>query len=207
MTDDDRRDLVRAGYDALSERYRGDRDTPAEHVAWAAELRTRLPPEARVLDLGCGNGVPVTADLVAHGHRVTGVDFSAVQLARARRLVPGGRFVAADVTRVGFAAGTFDAVVCLYTLIHMPQREQPELLRRMHSWLRPGGWLLATVGETDWTGTERNWLGGPAPMWWSHPDAGTSRNWLRSAGFQVVTEEFVPEGTGGHRLFWARRPA
>jgi hypothetical protein len=39
--------------------------------------------------------------------------------------------------------------------------------------------LLATTGWTAWTGTEDNWLGGPAPMWWSQADA----------------------------LFWARKPA
>ncbi|RCV53380.1 class I SAM-dependent methyltransferase [Marinitenerispora sediminis] len=205
--DVDHRALVRRGYDVLSERYRGDGDTPARHLAWAAELRARLPARARVLDAGCGNGIPVAADLSAHGHAVTGVDVSGVQVARARRLVPGARFVRADLTRTGFAAGSFDAVVCLYVLIHLPRQEQPEVLRRMCRWLRPGGWLLAVTGETDWTGTEQNWLGGPAPMWWSHPDAGTSRRWLAAAGFQVVAEEFVPEGAGGHRLFWARRPA
>jgi len=40
---------------------------------------------ARVLDLGCGNGVPVAKALAVGGHDVTGVDLSAVQVERAPR--------------------------------------------------------------------------------------------------------------------------
>nr|WP_229404716.1 hypothetical protein [Micromonospora sp. NBRC 110038] len=91
-------------------------------------------------------------------------------------------------------------------LIHLPLPEQPRLIGRIFTWLRPGGWLLATVGDSAWTGTEENWLGGPAAMWWSQADASTYRSWLREAGLLVTAEEFVPEGTSGHALFWARRP-
>ncbi|MFI7433013.1 class I SAM-dependent methyltransferase [Micromonospora haikouensis] len=78
--------------------------------------------------------------------------------------------------------GSFDAIICLYALIHLPLPEQPRLVGRIATWLRPGGWLLATVGDSAWTGTEKNWLGGPAAMWWSQADASTYRSWLREAG-------------------------
>jgi len=137
---------------------------------------------------------------------VTGVDFSEVQIERARRLVPAGTFIRADAVAVEFPTASFDAIVCLYALIHMPLAAQPRLLRRAADWLRPSGWLLAVTGHRFWTGTEDNWLGGPAPMWWSHADAATYRTWLERAGLQITTEAFVPEGDGGHALFWARRP-
>jgi hypothetical protein len=41
-------------------------------------------------------------------------------------------------------------------------------------------------------------------MWWSHANVATYRRWLGEAGCQVVAEEFVPEGSSGHSLFWAR---
>lgn len=43
-------------------------------------------------------------------------------------------------------------------------------------------------------------------MWWSHADAATNREWIERAGLTVEREDFVPEGDGGHALFWARRP-
>jgi 2-polyprenyl-3-methyl-5-hydroxy-6-metoxy-1,4-benzoquinol methylase len=197
---------VRRGYDALSHRYRADDAGEGHYAGWLAGLRERVPAGGAVLDLGCGAGVPVARALDADGFRVTGVDVSEVQIGRARRLVPGARFLRADATLVEFPAGSFDGVVCLYTLIHLPLDEQPVLLGRIAGWLRPGGWLLATTGQQAWTGTEDNWLGGSATMWWSHADAATYRDWLGRAGLEVTAQDFVPEGDGGHALFWARRP-
>jgi SAM-dependent methyltransferase len=71
------------------------------------------------------------SDLAAGGYAVTGVDLSAVQVQRARRLVPGARFLLADATQVRFAAASFDAVVSLYALIHLPLDEQPGLAGRI----------------------------------------------------------------------------
>lgn len=137
---------------------------------------------------------------------MTGVDISGVQIERARRLVPAGTFIRADATEVSFPAASFDAVVSLYALIHMPLDAQPGLLRRTAGRRRPGGWLLAVTGRHACTGTEDNWLGGPATMWWSHADAATYGAWLADAGLEVTEQDFVPEGDGGHALFWARRP-
>lgn len=87
------------------------------------------------------------------------------------------------------------------------RHEQPDLIRRIAQWLLPGGWLLATVGHEAWTGTEDNWLGGQVPMWWCQADAGTYQSWLDQAVLTVTAQDFVPEGTSGHALFWAQRPA
>jgi SAM-dependent methyltransferase len=205
----DRSGMVRAGYNAVSHLYRGDNDRVGEgdeYGRWLAELRTRLPDHADVLDIGCGCGLPVARFLTAAGHRVIGVDISDVQIERARRLVPGATFVRADVTGLRFPPGSFDAVVCLYALIHMPLDGQPHLLRRIADWLRPGGLLLATTGMHAWTGTEDNWLGGGATMWWSQADARTYRSWFQQAGLEITASRYVPDGDSGHALFWARQP-
>ncbi|GAB3178243.1 methyltransferase family protein [Micromonospora palomenae] len=205
MSRDDERDVVRSGYDALSYHYRADDADDGQYAPWLAELRRRLPAAATILDLGCGCGVPVARFLANAGHHVTGVDISNVQIERARRLVPTGTFLRADATRLELPPMSIDAVVCLYALIHMPLADQPPLIDRIATWLRPGGWLLATVGHEAWTGRDDNWLGGAAAMWWSHADAATYRAWLRHAGLTITSEDFVPEGSSGHTLLWAQR--
>jgi SAM-dependent methyltransferase len=202
----DPKGVVRRGYDALSYRYRGDNEEPERYATWLAQLQERVPAGGAILDLGCGCGVPLARDLAAGGYEVTGVDLSAVQVERARRLVPAGRFLHADAAQVELPSSSLDAVVSLYALIHMPLDEQPSLLGRIGRWLRPGGWLLATTGQRAWTGTEEGWLGGEAPMWWSHADAAAYRDWIEQASLAVVAQEVVPEGDGAHALFWARRP-
>lgn len=203
----DPKETVRRGYDAISHVYRSDDADSGPYGSWADELTSRVGARGSVLDLGCGNGVPMARDLAAAGLAVTGVDFSAVQIERARRLVPAGTFRQADITAVEFPAASFDAVVCLYAIIHVPLDEQPALLARIASWLRPGGWFLATTGHGTWTGTDDDWLGGGATMWWSHADAAAYRTWIDDAGLAVEREDFVPEGNGGHALFWARKPS
>lgn len=199
-------DMVRSGYNALSRHYRGDDDTPHEYRHWLADLQGHLPEDGQILDIGCGCGVPVARHLAAAGYQVTGVDISDVQIERARQLVPGGVFIRADITATDFPQDSFDAVICLYALIHIPLDRQPQVLCDIARWLRPGGWLLATTGQDAWTGTEDSWLGGPAAMWWSHTDAGTYRSWISQAGLEITSQQFVPEGDSGHALFWARRP-
>ncbi|MEU3597302.1 class I SAM-dependent methyltransferase [Streptomyces sp. NPDC006798] len=202
----DPKDLVRRGYDAAATRYDEAYGAETKYQSLLGDLRRRIPAGGAVLDLGCGSGMPVAHALTAAGCRVVGVDISAVQIRRARERVPGAEFIHADATAVSFAPASFDAVVSLYALIHIPLAEQPPLLRKAAGWLRPGGCLVATTGHGEWTGTEENWLGSGAPMWWSHADAATNREWLEQAGLVVERQEYVPEGDSGHTLFRARRP-
>lgn len=195
--------VVREGYNAISYDYREDDADEGGYAPWIAEVRNRLPAGGSVLDLGCGCGVPVSRSLSEAGLAVTGVDFSEVQVERARSLVPRGRFLVGDITQVNFPEQSFDAAVCLFALIHVPLAEQPGLLGRIANWLRPGGALLVTTGSEAWTGTNANWHG--AKMWWSHADTATYREWLTQAGLRIDSESFFPEGAGGHAVFWAVR--
>ncbi|HEU4370726.1 MAG TPA: class I SAM-dependent methyltransferase [Methylomirabilota bacterium] len=202
----DPKQLVRVGWDRLSYAYRAEAGGACGHdyTPWVDKLCDGLGPSSHILDLGCGCGIPVARLLASRGE-VTGVDISPVQVDRARALVPGGRFICADMCSVEFPAGAFDAVVSFYSIIHVPIEEQEALFRRIASWLKPGGFFMGTLGSAAWTGTERDWLGVEgATMYWSHADAQTYRRWLGEAGFEVHVDEFVPEGDGGHHLFYAK---
>jgi 8-oxo-dGTP pyrophosphatase MutT (NUDIX family)/SAM-dependent methyltransferase len=205
------RDLVRRGYDAISLAYRDDAGRPhsssaedvSKYAGWADELADLLPAGARVIDLGCGSGVPGTRLLTERGLRVAGVDFSAVQLRRARRLVPAAGLIQADLAELRLRPASVDAAVSFYALIHMPLADQPPLLHRIASWLRPGGLLMATVGAERWQGTE-TYHG--AEMFWEHADTATYLRWLGDAGLTPCWHRYVPEGeTAGHTLILARR--
>lgn len=204
------RALVRRGYDSISRRYRSDDgrpdggsdEDPSQYRAWLGELDALLPRAALVADLGCGNGVPAARWLASVGHRVVGIDFSAVQLGRARRLVPDAALAQADLAELGLRPGRLDAAIALYSLIHLPLVDQVPLLGRIASWLCPGGLLLAIVGHERWTG-EAPYLGGR--MFWDHADRDENLRLLDEAGFAIVWDRYVPEGASGHTLVLARR--
>jgi SAM-dependent methyltransferase len=204
------KEIVREGWNRASRLYRpegADADAfghrSQDLQEWLRPLFENLPAKARVLDLGCGCGVPACA-LLSERFEVTGVDLSEVQIERARRLVPRATFLRSDMAEVGFPTASFDAVVCLYALIHLPLSEQPALLARIHDWLVDGGWFVVITGHTAVEGTEENWLGSGAPMYWSHAEAPTYRRWLGDSGFEVLQQTVVPEGESAHELFVAR---
>lgn len=190
--------LVRIGYDDISSAYRADDEMIDEYREWIDELA--LAPGARVLDVGCGCGIPADRLLVDRGAEVLGVDFSDEQIRRARELVPEARFECADIADWEAPDDAFDVVVSFYALIHVPRDVQRALAPRLARWLRPGGELLATIGSADWTGIE-DYLG--QPMFWDHADPDTTIGWLEAAGFEIRSRRFVPEGDSGHELVHA----
>lgn len=205
----DAKAIVRQGYDQVSYAYRGEE--PVEELAhyreWLGAITPLLTPGTAVLDLGCGCGVPV-AQTLAGDFDVTGVDISPVQIERARALAPEARFLCADMTAVEFPEAHFAAIVSFYAIIHVPLAEQRPLLAKLYTWLRPGGYLMLTVGRHAWTGTEADWLGvAGATMYWSHADAPVYREWLTGLGFQIAWTRFIPEGSSGHELILAQKPA
>jgi SAM-dependent methyltransferase len=210
-SEDEAKEIVRRGWDQVSTIYRPPSGTTdafghnfLDYEDWLHPLVLQLPRNSAVLDLGCGCGVPTAQELARH-FQVTGVDISDVQIDRARKLVPAARFLPADMTRIRFPAESFAGITCLYALIHVPLSEQRILLGRIRDWLVPEGLLLITTGETAYTGTEENWLGSQARMYWSHADADTYADWLRELGFRVIERQRVPEGESAHALFLAQR--
>src|SRR5206468_10671683 len=107
------------------------------------------------------------------------------------------RFFVADVTQLELEPESFDAVMSLFMFGHIPRAEQGPLLGRINSWLRPGGWLLTTLGtggsDDD---VEADWLG--APMFFASFDAETNRRLLADAGFDVVREAVITHDEPGY---------
>jgi 2-polyprenyl-3-methyl-5-hydroxy-6-metoxy-1,4-benzoquinol methylase len=204
----DPRHLVARGYDEIADRYLAWSTDHTVRLQWLTELRAAVPPPAGILDLGCGAGVPVARWLVDAGYAVTGIDGSRVQIERARRNVPEATFRDADMTAVELEPASFDGVVAMYSITHVPRAEHAALFRRIHGWLRPGGILIASLGAgdaPDWTG---EWLG--TEMFVSHFDAGTNLRLLTEAGFAIERHEVVAEDEEGETVsfLWvlARRP-
>jgi SAM-dependent methyltransferase len=208
MTDPKR--VVEEGYDAIADRYAAwaaSFETPVE--TWVDAFLARVPPQSRVLDLGCGNGSIVARRLVAAGHDVVGVDISQAQLDRAGVNVPELALVKGDALEIELPEESFDGIVSTFLFGHVPRAEQLLLLERCRDWLRPGGLLLVTMGVGDSPDeVEPEWLG--APMFFASFDEETNRNLVEQAGFDVEQARVVPFDEPGHgrvafQWFLARR--
>ena len=136
-------------------------------LAWVDALA--LPPQAAVLEVGCGAGATAVA-LARRGFLVQAVDSApamvdlTTQLA-ARSGVEGRVGVAlGDVHRLGFPAGRFNLIVALGVLPWVDS--PPEALREMARVLRPGGYII-TSADNRW-----RLINILDPMLWLRPFAG-----------------------------------
>ncbi|MEA2952385.1 MAG: hypothetical protein QOF19_446 [Alphaproteobacteria bacterium] len=188
--------LIAAGYDRVGERYLKWTIKSQPRLVYLRKLVDLLPAEGgEVLELGCGAGLPVTRAL-AERCNVTGIDISAEQIGKARRAVPDGNFLCADMMAITYPPESFDAVVAFYSITHLPRSEHLVLLSRIASWLRPSGWFVASLGSQEVIDVVvDDWLG--APNFFSHFDAATNLRLLGQAGLEVVEHAILPQDEEG----------
>jgi SAM-dependent methyltransferase len=124
-----------------------------------------IPRNARVLDIGCGQGLlasllracAASDDLgewpqawapAPAGAQVTGIELMPRDVERARAALGAAadaRFVCGDMRTEPFPAS--DTVVILDVLHYVTHAEQDAVLRRVRDALAPGGRLLLRVGD------------------------------------------------------------
>lgn len=115
-----------------------------DHNAYYHRLLLRAVPAGahRVLEVGCGAG-ELAARLSQRAEHVDALDRDPTMAAAARAGVPGNvTVVQADVLRDPLPSGSYDAVVSLSVLHHLPLAPA---LRRLAAALRPGGVLAAVA--------------------------------------------------------------
>ncbi|MEV2189599.1 class I SAM-dependent methyltransferase [Streptomyces phaeochromogenes] len=140
-------------FDAIGDRY--DEAFPHKEGQLSAGewLIDSLPAGARVLDLGCGTGVPTTRQMTDAGFEVVGIDLSRRMVQLAREYVPAATFHQLDIAdlRPGgpHDLGRFDAVAAFFSLLMLPRVEIPLALQTIRHLLVPGGLFVLSMVEAD----------------------------------------------------------
>jgi len=186
-------ELVREGYNAIAETYLAwVQQRPTAHHVKLGQILEYLDADSKVLELGCGAGVPVTAVLTQHVAEVVANDYSEEQIALAKSNAPQARFVHGDMTQLEFAPGTFDAVVAFYSFFHVPREKHEALIRNIHGWLRKDGLILFTYSAHAEEGIYPMFLG--ARTYFSSFGIDQIIEIVESCGFAVVQQEVRAQG-------------
>lgn len=146
-------------YDRIAAWYAATR-SPGVGVAEVARAVQGLARGARVLDLGCGTGAPLTEHLVGAGLAVTALDSSPAMIARTRARLPSVDARCARIQDAAFADGAFGAVVAWGVLFHLAEADQAAAIGRVARWLEPGGRFVFTSGAER--GVRTGTMGGVA---------------------------------------------
>jgi len=194
----DFKQTVKQGYNAIANRYLAERTRDSEDVRLLDGFIERLPINGKVLDAGCGAGLPISQMLSEH-FDVTGVDFSEAQIKLAKKHVPKANFICQDMTKLDFPENTFDGICSYYAIIHIPREEHQSLLANFYRMLKPSGVALLCLGaEHLIDDIDENYLG--TRMYWSHYDTETYLKMLKDCGFSIIWSKHIAdescEGSG-----------
>jgi 2-polyprenyl-3-methyl-5-hydroxy-6-metoxy-1,4-benzoquinol methylase len=133
------------GYEEFARRFAAIRDNSTVGVGTVAEWAKSLPEGARVLDLGCGNGVPISQLLVQCGLRVHGVDASPTLVEQFRKRLPGATVDCATVEDALVPESQFDAAIAWGLIFLLSPEVQALVIDKVSRTLRPGGRFLFTA--------------------------------------------------------------
>jgi len=110
-----------------------------------ADWSQKLPDRATILDLGCGNGVPISQALIERGFNVYGVDASARMVAAFRASFPTVPVECAAVEDSDFFDRIFDGVVACGLFFLLDAEVQRRLIAKVAAVLPSCGRLLFTA--------------------------------------------------------------
>jgi len=121
-----------------------DRSEQIRAGTWLVE---HLSPGAMVLDIGCGTGIPTARQLVDAGIRVVGIDISPAMISAASVTVPEATIYNCDV--LDLTETGFDGAVAFFSLLMLPRPDILRALSVLRTVIKPGGYLLISMVETD----------------------------------------------------------
>ncbi|MBP1850468.1 class I SAM-dependent DNA methyltransferase [Rhizobium halophytocola] len=113
---------------------------------WLDRFCAGLSPDAALLDLGCGTGEPIAADLVRRGYRVTGIDTSSRMIALCKARLPTAEWHVGDMRHIALGR-TFEGIIAWHSFFHLTADDQRRMFAIFSKHLRADGALMFTSGS------------------------------------------------------------
>lgn len=137
-------DLNKKAWDNLAENYDEREISPISDTF--KQFIKHLSQRGRILDIGCGTGIPHAMFMVKKGFRVTGVDLSDQMVKVASRNVPEASFLQMSMTEIPFK-DEFDGVVSSFSMLLLSPEMFEGGARRVHEALITDGLFYLSLNE------------------------------------------------------------
>jgi len=187
---------IEESYDKMGEAYHRFRDNE-KFKGELEKFASLLPISGKVLDAGCGVGEPISKFLAKKGFKVIGVDISRKMVELAKKNVPEARFFQKNILTLDFSDQTFDGIICVYTLWHIPRVEHEGIIKNFHRMIKDDGILVLNTGIFESDGMSE-FFG--QPMLWSTNDPKKTLSYVKEVGFKIIFEGVLQ--LGGEKQYW-----
>jgi predicted TPR repeat methyltransferase len=169
---------------------------------WHDRFVEALPKSARVLDLGCGGGIPVARNLADHALRVTGVDGSPAMISLCRTRLPEHEWIVADMRSLSLGR-PFDGILAWDSFFHLKPDDQRRMFAVFATHSADTVILMFNTGPVhgEAVGAYRG-----DPLYHASLDATEYGRLLAANGFEVIDHVIEDPKAGGRTVWLARRP-
>jgi SAM-dependent methyltransferase len=137
-------DLNKRAWDKIADGY--DERTSQELGQTFIEFTKLVPEKGKILDLGCGTGLPHDRYLVDAGFTVVGVDLSGEMVKVASRNVPEATFHIKSMDKIEYV-GEFDGVFSSFSMLLLSPDLFKETAKRVYHALVDGGVFFLALNE------------------------------------------------------------
>jgi len=191
-------EIVRKSYTKIAKKYANQRNLyPNKELLM--KFKRYMQKGSKVLDLGCGAGVPISKFLVSNGYNVTGIDFADGMLKLAKRNVPRAKFIKMDMSKMNFKPNSFDGAVSFYAIIHVSRKKHSRIYKSLHRILINNAIILVNAGgNKEWEEIAEDYIG--VPMFWSFYSPKRTLGIIKNAGFEIIWNKILK--LGGETQFW-----
>jgi ubiquinone/menaquinone biosynthesis C-methylase UbiE len=189
-------EMVRKSYDKMGRDYHTFRDNNKMNGE-LEKFASLLPVKGSVLDVASGAGIPAARFLVKRGFKVLGVDISQNMVDLAKENVPEADFLRKDMLELDFDDETFDGILCVYSLWHVPRKEHFSIFKNFNRMLKKNGVMMINTGISA---SEGKTLFFGEPMFWSNYPPKKTLQLIQEAGFVIDFEGILRRG--GEFQYW-----
>jgi len=170
---------------------------------WHDRLVEALPKSARVLDLGCGGGIPVARNLAECALRVTGIDSSPAMIALCRQRLPKQEWIVADMRSLSLGR-SFDGIIAWDSFFHLKPDDQRRMFAVFAAHAEEATILMFNTGPAhgEAIGSYR-----ADPLYHASLDPDEYNRLLATSGFALVDHVIEDPNAGGRTIWLARRAA
>lgn len=169
--------------------------------SWHDRFVEALPKSARVLDLGCGGGIPISRNLADHAIHVTGVDSSPALISLCRSRLPNHEWIVADMRSLSLGR-SFDGVLAWDSFFHLKPDDQRRMFAVFAAHAGEAAILMFNTGPAfgEAIGSYRG-----DPLYHASLDPTEYQRLLVANRFEVVDHVVEDPKAGGRTVWLARR--
>ena len=167
---------------------------------WHDKFIEVLPKSARVLDLGCGGGIPVARNLTEHALLVTGIDSAPAMIALCRERLPEHEWIVADMRSLSLGR-SFDGILAWDSFFHLKPDDQRRMFAVFAGHAGEAAKLMFNTGPAhgEAVGSYRG-----DPLYHASLNPDEYESLLLANGFEIV-DHVVEDPKAGGRTVWLAR--